>query len=76
MEPEKRLPGKSPSSLVAHPASGGSRAHVRRHGASVVLCDLQDELGLTVAGEIVAADGVGEYRRLDVIRRTGGPYSP
>ena len=24
-----------------------------RHGASVVLCDLQDELGLTVAGEIV-----------------------
>jgi len=37
-----------------------------RHGASVVLCDLQDELGLAVASEIVTAGGKGEYRHLDV----------
>src|SRR5580704_7243677 len=72
MEPEKRLPGKV--AIVTGGASGIGAETARtfaRHGASVVLCDLQDELGLTVAGEIVAAGGVGEYRRLDVTQEDG-----
>jgi short chain dehydrogenase len=72
MEPEKRLPGKV--AIVTGGASGIGSETARtfaRHGASVVLCDLQDELGLTVAGEIVAAGGVGEYRRLDVTQEDG-----
>lgn len=67
MEPGKRLPGKV--AIVTGGASGIGAETARtfaRHGASVVLCDLQDELGLTVAGEIVAAGDVGEYRHLDV----------
>jgi NAD(P)-dependent dehydrogenase (short-subunit alcohol dehydrogenase family) len=67
MEPGERLPGKV--AIVTGGASGIGAETARtfaRHGASVVLCDLQDELGLTVAGEIVAAGGVGEYRHLDV----------
>ena len=36
------------------------------HGASVVVCDLQDELGRAVAKEITDAGGVAEYRSLDV----------
>jgi len=35
------------------------------HGASVVICDLQDELGHTVAKKITDAGGVAEYRSLD-----------
>ena len=59
MEPGKRLPGKV--AIVTGGASGIGAETARtfaRHGASVVLCDLQDELGVTVAGEIVAAGGV------------------
>jgi NAD(P)-dependent dehydrogenase (short-subunit alcohol dehydrogenase family) len=37
------------------------------HGASVVICDLQDELGRTVAKEITDAGGVAEYRSLDAM---------
>jgi NAD(P)-dependent dehydrogenase (short-subunit alcohol dehydrogenase family) len=36
------------------------------HGANVVLCDLQDDLGRSVTREIAEAGGVGEYRPLDV----------
>src|SRR5260370_6587079 len=38
------------------------------HGASVVLCDVQDELGASVAKEITDAGGIAEYRTLDVCR--------
>src|SRR5579864_7429638 len=41
------------------------------HGASVVLCDVQDELGASVAKEIADAGGVAEYRTLDVCREDG-----
>src|SRR5437764_14793132 len=37
-------------------------------GASVVLCDLQDDLGHAVAKEIVDAGGSAEFRMLDVCR--------
>ena len=36
------------------------------HGAKVVLCDVQEELGLSVVKDIVAAGGFAEYRNLDV----------
>jgi NAD(P)-dependent dehydrogenase (short-subunit alcohol dehydrogenase family) len=36
------------------------------HGAAVVLCDVQDELGRVVAKEIADAGGAAEYRSLDV----------
>lgn len=35
-------------------------------GASVLVCDVQDELGVAVAREITDAGGVAEYRTLDV----------
>jgi NAD(P)-dependent dehydrogenase (short-subunit alcohol dehydrogenase family) len=67
MEPGHRLPGKV--AIVTGGASGIGAETARtfaRHGASVVLCDLQDDLGMSVAGEIVSAGGIGEYRNLDV----------
>ena len=63
----QRLPGKV--AIVTGGASGIGAETARtfaRHGARVVLCDLQDDLGLTVVGEIVAAGGIVEYRPLDV----------
>src|SRR5690242_17855210 len=69
MEPGKRLPGKV--AIITGGASGIGEATARlfaAHGASVVLCDLQDELGAKVAGEIVAAGGTAEYRQLGVTR--------
>ena len=38
------------------------------HGASVVLCDVQDDLGASVAKKITDAGGVSEYHTLDVCR--------
>jgi NAD(P)-dependent dehydrogenase (short-subunit alcohol dehydrogenase family) len=67
MEPGKRLPGKV--AIVTGGSSGIGEETARvfaRHGATVVLCDLQDELGEAVASEIVTAGGKGEYRHLDV----------
>ena len=67
MEPGKRLPGKV--AIVTGGSSGIGEETARvfaRHGASVVLCDLQDELGGAVASEINAAGGTAEYRHLDV----------
>ncbi len=66
MEPGKRLMGKV--AIVTGGASGIGEETARLfavHGATVVLCDLQDELGSGVAGDIVAAGGAAEYRHLD-----------
>ncbi len=67
MDAGQRLAGKV--AIVTGGASGIGAETARifaRHGASVVLCDLQDELGAAVAAEIVAAGGIGEYRHLEV----------
>lgn len=72
MEPGPRLPGKV--AIVTGGASGIGAETARifaRHGASVVLCDLQDDLGATVAGEIVSAGGIAEYRHLEVTQEGG-----
>ncbi len=69
MEPGKRLPGKV--AIITGGASGIGAETARifaLHGASVVLCDMQDELGLTVAQEIRDNGGVAEYRTLDVTK--------
>src|SRR5882757_534352 len=67
MQPGKRLPGKV--AIVTGGASGIGAETARAfatHGANVVLCDVQDDLGATVAQEIRDEGGVAEYRRLDV----------
>ena len=67
MQPGPRLSGKV--AIVTGGASGIGAETGRvfaAHGASVVLCDMQDDLGQTVAAEIVAAGGTAEYRPLDV----------
>jgi NAD(P)-dependent dehydrogenase (short-subunit alcohol dehydrogenase family) len=69
MQPGQRLAGKV--AIVTGGASGIGAETARvfaLHGATVVLCDLQDEMGRGVAGEITAAGGIGEYRSLDVTR--------
>lgn len=69
MEQGQRLRGKV--AIVTGGASGigaETASTFAGHGARVVLCDLQDDLGLTVTGEIVAAGGIAEYRRLDVVQ--------
>jgi NAD(P)-dependent dehydrogenase (short-subunit alcohol dehydrogenase family) len=63
----KRLEGKV--AIITGGASGIGAECGRlfaAHGAVAVLCDVQDELGRGVAGEIVAAGGIAEYRTLDV----------
>ncbi len=67
MNPGKRLLGKV--AIVSGGASGIGAETARvfaAHGASVVLCDVQDDMGRAVAKEITDADGAAEYRKLDV----------
>ncbi len=67
MERGTRLEGKV--AIVTGGASGIGAETARvfaGHGARVVLCDVQDELGEAVAKEITDAGGGAEYRRLDV----------
>ena len=67
MEPGKRLPGKV--AIVTGGASGIGAETARtfaRHGATVVLCDMQDDLGQTVAHEIRDAGGAATYHTLNV----------
>ena len=63
----KRLEGKV--AIITGGASGIGAETARvfaAHGATVVLCDLQDDLGKSVAQEIINAGDTAEYRRLDV----------
>ncbi len=67
MQPGKRLVGKV--AIVSGGASGIGAETARTfalHGAAVVLCDVQDELGQSVAQDITGNGGVAEYRSLDV----------
>src|ERR1700677_4068829 len=67
MQPGKRLPGKV--AIITGGASGIGEETARLfadHGASVVLCDVQDDLGRAVAHEITDGGGIAEYRTLDV----------
>ncbi len=67
MQPGPRLQGKV--AIVTGGASGIGAETSRlfaAHGATVVLCDMQDDLGRTVAHEITDNGGVAEYRPLDV----------
>src|SRR5262245_40350985 len=63
----RRMEGKV--AIVTGGASGIGAETARllaAHGAAVVACDVQDELGAKIVGEITEAGGTGEYRRLDV----------
>ena len=62
-----RLLGKVAIVTGAASGIGAETARVfAAHGAVVVLCDVQDELGIAVTREITDADGAAEYRTLDV----------
>jgi NAD(P)-dependent dehydrogenase (short-subunit alcohol dehydrogenase family) len=67
MQPGQRLSDKV--AIISGGASGIGAETARQfalHGAAVVLCDVQDELGHVVAKEITDAGGIAEYRMLDV----------
>jgi NAD(P)-dependent dehydrogenase (short-subunit alcohol dehydrogenase family) len=67
MQPGKRLIDKV--AIVTGGASGIGAETARvfaMHGATVALCDVQDEPGSAVATEIADAGGAAEYRTLDV----------
>jgi NAD(P)-dependent dehydrogenase (short-subunit alcohol dehydrogenase family) len=67
MQPGKRLVDKV--AIVTGGASGIGEATARAfalHGARVTICDLQDDLGRTVAQQITDDGGIAEYRTLDV----------
>ncbi len=63
----QRLSGKVAIITGAASGIGAETAHrFAEHGARVVLCDVQDELGAAVAQDITDAGGVATYHRLDV----------
>jgi NAD(P)-dependent dehydrogenase (short-subunit alcohol dehydrogenase family) len=67
MQPGKRLLDKV--AIVTGGASGIGAETARvfaLHGATVILCDVQDEMGHAVAKEITDAGGAAEYCTLDV----------
>jgi NAD(P)-dependent dehydrogenase (short-subunit alcohol dehydrogenase family) len=67
MQSGNRLLGKV--AIISGGASGIGAETARvfaAQGASVVLCDLQDDLGQTVAKQISDTGGAAEYRTLDV----------
>jgi NAD(P)-dependent dehydrogenase (short-subunit alcohol dehydrogenase family) len=67
MQPGKRLLDKV--AIISGGASGIGAETARQfamHGAIVVLCDVQDDLGDAVTKEITGAGGIAEYRSLDV----------
>lgn len=69
MRPGKRLLDKV--AIISGGASGIGAETARvfaAHGARVVLCDLQDELGHAVAKEITDGGGVADYLPLDVCK--------
>ena len=66
-QPGKRLQDKV--AIISGGASGIGAETARvfaAHGASVVICDVQEELGHQFVREIAADGGVAEYRPLDV----------
>jgi len=67
MQPGKRLLDKV--AIISGGASGIGAETGRVfgvHGATVILCDVQDDLGHAVAKQIPDAGGIAEYPTLDV----------
>jgi NAD(P)-dependent dehydrogenase (short-subunit alcohol dehydrogenase family) len=67
MQPGKRLLDKV--AIISGGASGIGAETARQfamHGAIVVRCDVQADLGDAVTKEITGAGGIAEYRSLDV----------
>jgi NAD(P)-dependent dehydrogenase (short-subunit alcohol dehydrogenase family) len=67
VQPGKRLLDKV--AIVTGGASGIGAETGRvfaMHGATVVLCDVQNEVGRRIAKEIADVGGAAEYRSLDV----------
>lgn len=68
METGNRLSGKV--AIVSGGASGIGAATAQlfaAHGASVVVCDVNDSAGRAICEEIGASDGEAKFQRLDVV---------